>query len=102
MNKVDLSNGRQRFSSLAVGVVLRLASVIEDHRFALGRRVLGPLGKARSIGIAGFHELQQSACHLRGHGAWARAAAGVGEHQICVVEPETNIYAVKGTYTAIE
>jgi hypothetical protein len=88
---VDLSRCRQRFPGLSVRIVLRLGSMIEDHCLTLRRRVLRPFGKTRSIGIAGFHELQQGARHLRGQRSRSRAPARVSQHQIRVIKPETDI-----------
>ena len=60
------------------------------------------IGKSATIWVASFHELQQSARHLRRQCLGSRAAACMGQHQIRVVKPEANIHAMERSHAVIE
>src|SRR5262245_22247101 len=101
MNDDEL-RGREGPSCLPIRIVSRLALIVQHQRLSLFRRVLWPSRGPWTVGIAGLHELHEGGRHLLCQLAWPGAAAGVGEHQIGVVEPEADVDAVEGADAAVE
>ncbi len=68
----------------------------------LQRSTSAILGSPAAIWIASLHELQQGAGHFGRERSRSWTAARVSEHQIGVIEPETDIHTVEGAHAVVE
>ena len=102
---IAFSDNRQGSRTYTAGSALRASrsgSFFTAHTSS--RTSVSPLadvysartGRPAPFGSPGLHELHERARHLLGEAPRPRAAAGVRQHQVGVVEPEADVDAVEG------